>query len=285
MHPTLKLAFAALALAPIAPAIAEYPQNSAKNPPQAALSAPPPAYAPTVRHVLASPLVMRGTVSSVTRLKGADAANVQPGFVRFYVETNVQTLIRGASAVPPTVGYLVDIPIDSKGRVPKLKKAPVLLFARAVAGQPGQIQLVGQNGQENWTPEYEALVRKIVGQVVAPDAPPAIKSVGNAFHVPGSLPGEGETQIFLITENGAPVSLQVLRRPGEQPRWSVALGEIVDEAAGPPKADTLLWYRLACGLPRTLPASSVASETPENAGVARQDYEFVLDALGPCAVE
>jgi len=280
-----KLALTALAATLAAPTIAANPQNSAKNPPQVAPAPAPLAYAATVQHVLASPLVLRGTIMSLARLKGPDAVNVQPGFARFYVETNVVTLIRGDAAVPPVIGYLVDIPLDSKGRVPKLKRAPVLLFARAVPGQPGQIQLVGKNGQEAWTPEYEALVRKIVEQVVARDAPPAIKSVGNAFHVPGTLPAEGETQIFLITENGAPVSLQILRRPGERPSWAVALGEIVDETAGPPKSDTLLWYRLACGLPRALPSSSTASETPKNAAAARQDYQFVLDALGPCALD
>ncbi len=68
----------------------------------------------------------------------------------------------------------------------------------------------------------------------AADAPPRITGIGRAFHVPGSLPGESETQIFLQTADDRPISLTVLRRPGEQPRWSVALTEIVDEAAAPP---------------------------------------------------
>jgi hypothetical protein len=106
--------------------------------------------------------------------------------------------------------------------------------------------------------------------------------VGAAFHVPGSLPGEGETQIFLQTVDSRPVSLSILRRPGEQPRWSVSLGEIVDEAAGPPARDTLLWYRLACGLPASLPTTTTADLDPAAAAVAREDYAFVLTALGPC---
>ncbi|KAA5569740.1 hypothetical protein F3G50_31575, partial [Pseudomonas aeruginosa] len=80
-------------------------------------------------------------------------------------------------------------------------------------------------------------IRQIARDLVAPDAPPVITGVGNAFHVPGALPGEGETQVFLTTANGAPVSLSILRRPGEQPRWAVALSEIVDEAAAPPARD------------------------------------------------
>jgi hypothetical protein len=83
-----------------------------------------------------------------------------------------------------------------------------------------------------------------------PGAAPRITGIGRAFHVPGNLPGESETQIFLQTADSRPVSLSVLRRPGETPRWAVALSEIVDEAAVPPAPGTLLWYRLACTLPR-----------------------------------
>ena len=79
------------------------------------------------------------------------------------------------------------------------------------------------------------------------------------------------------------MSLQILRRPGQQPRWSVSLGEIVDESAGAPPKDSLLWYRLACGLPRQLPDSAVGGEDPDNARAARADYGVVLRELGPCA--
>src|SRR5207253_7979853 len=104
--------------------------------------------------------------------------------------------------------------------------------------------------------------RRIAADLVAADTPPTITGIGNAFHVPGALPGEGETQIFLTTADNRPVSLSILRRPGEQPRWAVALSEIVDEAAAPPARDTLLWYRLACSLPAALPAASTASLAP-----------------------
>ena len=97
-----------------------------------------------------------------------------------------------------------------------------------------------------------------------------------------AVPGEGETQVFLQTADQRPVSLSVLRRPGEEPRWAVALSEIVDEAAGPPPRDTLLWYRLACGLPRALPPRSTAALAPGDAEIAQADYRFVLAALGPC---
>src|SRR3546814_7628869 len=71
--------------------------------------------------------------------------------------------------------------------------------------------------------------------------------------VPGTIPGESETQIFLRTSDQRPVSLSVLRRPGEAPKWSVSLDEMVDESSAPAGRDTLLWYRLACFLPGQLP--------------------------------
>jgi hypothetical protein len=133
-----------------------------------------------------------------------------------------------------------------------------------------------------WTAAADARVRRIAADVVAADAPPAVTGIGNAFHVPGALPGEGETQIFLTTADNRPVSLSVLRRPGEPPRWAVALSEIVDEAAAPPARDTLLWYRLACALPAALPDRSTASLEPAEAAIAREDYAYILAALGRC---
>jgi hypothetical protein len=242
-----------------------------------------PSYATVARQVLGAPLILDARIRSAVRIKGAEAANVVPGRVRFYIEADVTALIRGSNAVSTRIGYVADLPLTERGREPKLKKQRVLLFARAVSSRSDQIQLTGHDSQRGWTPELDAFVRGIVREVVANDAPPAVTGVNNAFHVPGSLPGEGETQVFLQTTNGAPVSLQILRRPGEQPRWSVSLGDIVDESAGPPQPNTLLWYRLACGLPRTLPPESLESAEPANAATAREDYAMVLRALGPCA--
>jgi hypothetical protein len=88
--------------------------------------------------------------------------------------------------------------------------------------------------------------------------------------------------VFLTTADNRPVSLSVLRRPGERPRWAVALSEIVDDAAGPPRPGTLLWYRLACTLPPALPERSTAALEPVDADAARADYRVVISALGPC---
>lgn len=284
MIQTLFPALAILAAAPHSPGgfAAQNDQIVAENGQTSPMAALTLAYAPTVALVLQSPVIVDATIRSASRIKGAEAADLETNRARFYVEADVVALIRGPGAVPPRLGWLVDVPLDARGRVPKLRKLRVIAFARPVAGRAGQLQLVGRDSQIAWTPGDDAQIRRVVRDILAPGAPPAITGVGNAFHVPGSLPGEGETQVFLQTAGGDPVSILVLRRPGEQRRWAVALGEIVDEAAGPPPQGTLLWYRLACGLPRALPESAVANEEPARAALAAEDYAFVVAALGPC---
>ncbi|MES3057126.1 hypothetical protein O6V14_15945 [Sphingomonas faeni] len=239
-------------------------------------------YADIADLVLSAPIIADATVRSTSKIKAAEAPNLAPGLVRLYVEVDVTALVRGADGLPPRIGYLLDVMPDSAGRVPKFKKARVLIFARPVAGAVNQVQLVAPDAQLDWTPASDARARRIAKDALAGDAPPVITGVGNAFHVAGALPGEGETQIFLTTADQRPVSLSILRRPGEQPRWAVALSEIVDESAAPPAPETLLWYRMACALPPTLPERSTTSLEAADATIAREDYAYVLAALGPC---
>jgi hypothetical protein len=253
------------------------PQPGLAQPPAAAVQ---PSYADLADLALAAPVIADATVRSTNRLKGAEAAGVPAGLARLYVEADVVALIRGAGGLARRVGYLLDVPLDARGKLPSLKKARVLLFARPAAA--GQVQLVAPDGQLRWAPELDAQVRAIAREALGADAPPRLTGVGNAFHVPGALPGEGETQVFLQTADNRPVSLSVLRRPGERPRWAVALSEIVDEAAAPPPPGTLLWYRLACSLPPALPARSIAAIAPADAAKAQEDYRFILTQLGPC---
>lgn len=239
-------------------------------------------YADLADLVVASPLIIDATIRSALRIKGAEAAGVAANAARFYVEGDVVTLVRGTGAIPARVGWLVDVPLDARGRAPSLKKQRVLAFARPVAGRPEQIQLVARDAQRPWSPATDALTRRIATEAAGADAPPVVTGVKSAFFVPGSLPGEGETQIFLTTQDNRPAALSVLRRPGEQPRWSVALSEVIDENATAPTRDTLLWYRLACFLPAALPANAAAALSEEEAAHAREDYAFVMTQLGGC---
>ncbi len=226
-----------------------------------------------------APIVLRAKIISATRIK---APPTPSGAVRFYVEANVVSLIRGPQAVLPRLVWLVDMMPDSRGKIAKLAKADVLVAALPVAGRPGEIRLAARDAQPFWSPTLETRVRNIISSVAAPDAPPAITGIASAFHTAGTVTGEGETQIFLSTVTTAPISVSVLTRPGQPKRWAFALGEIVDESAAPPTPDTLAWYRLACFLPRALPDAAVGELPASDADAARTDYGFVVEALGVC---
>lgn len=250
---------------------------------QPAAERPSFSYPDLADRVLAAPVVMVVTVSDAIRLEPEQAPRLGSGQARVYVEAAAARLIRGPDGIPPQVRYLADVPLDAKGKLPKLRKAQMLLLARPVTGRPGELQLIAPDAQIPLTSDIETRVRAIVREAVRLDAPPKITGIASAFHVAGTIPGEGETQIFLSTPGNRPISLNVLRRPGQQPLWSVALTEVVDEAAQPPARETLLWYRLACGLPAALPAETIADLEPEAAEAARADYRFVREQLGVCA--
>lgn len=249
---------------------------------QSPVPAPSFSYADLADRALPAPVAVIATITDAIRLKPEQAPGLAAGHARLFVEASADTLIRGAGGVPPSIRYLADVLLDAKGKAPKLKGTQVLLLARPVAGKPGELQLVSPDAQMPLTPELEQRVRAILTEAVRPDAPPPVTGITSAFHVDGTIPGEGETQIFLSTREHRPISLNVLSRPGQERQWSVALGEIVDQAATAPAKDSLLWYRLACGLPATLPADATGDLGAEAAQAAAEDYRFVLEQLGPC---
>lgn len=251
-------------------------------------AAPPPSSGPALTYADladfadAADLVVQAQVSKQIELSPERAASVAPGHTRLYIEAKTKALLAGKAPLGESVRYLVDVPIDAKGRAPKLKKRDFLLFARAVPGRPGELQLIGPTAQIPFDEGTAARLRPILAELAAPDAAPAITGVRDALAVPGTLVGESETQIFLATKSGDPVSLTIVRRPGMEPVWGVSYSEIVDQAARPPARDTLAWYRLACFLPPQLPSGANLSQDPASRARAGQDYAFVLQQLGPC---
>ena len=239
-------------------------------------------YADLVDLALASPVVVRATIHRQSRLKPEESPGLTPGSVRLYVEADTAALLVGPD-LGESLRFLADVPTDAAGKVPKLAKTPVLVFGKVVPDRPGELQLTAADTMLAWTPALDSQVRAILTELISPDAPPPITGVREALHVPGNLAGEGETQLFFATANGRPVSISVVRRPGEPTRWGVSFGEIVDQAAQPPQPRTLAWYRLACALPPTLPAGAAISDTAADRQIAAEDYALVLRELGPCA--
>jgi hypothetical protein len=237
-------------------------------------------YADLADLALAAPITAHVKVKSAQRLSKEMAAGVRPGFVRMVVAADVIALIKASEDVPKRVRYLVDLPVDSRGKTEKLTKAESLIFA-AGAG-PATLRLVAPDAQIRWSMDNARIVRAILAEAAKADAPPVVRGIASAFHSEGSIPGEGETQIFLTSPEEKPVSLTVQRRAGEAPRWFVSQGEVVDEGTSQPKPNSLLWYRIACTLPSSLPTAAVEGQSVETISKIADDYKLVLEGLGRC---
>jgi hypothetical protein len=250
---------------------------------------PPPSVGPQFTYAdladlaLAAPVAAHVEVQRARRLSERDATNAPAGHRRFLIEADVIALIRGTGGLPNRVSYLVDVPDDPRGRPARLRRGDAfLILASRAPASPNELRLAAPDAHVPYSPRQAERLRAILAEAARPDSAPRLTGIGRAFHVPGSLPGESETQIFLQTADDRPISLTVLRRPGERPRWAVALGEIVDDAAAPPEPETLLWYRLSCSLPRALPPQSLSDSDRASARAIQEDYRLVLERLGPC---
>lgn len=273
MNKLLHLVAAAMLAAPL-PVMAQKTAIS--------LNVQPLTYADSADLALAARIVAHVRILKARAISREQSISVMPGRKRFLIDANVVALIRGDSGIARQIRYLVDVPLDWRGRPPKLKKAEMILFAQPVPERAGEVRLVTPDAQVAATPAMAARVRAILGDAARDAAPPIVTGIGNAFHTAGTLAGDGESQIFLTTRDGRPVSLSVLRSQSAAPIWSVSLGELVDQGGGPPARDSLLWYRLACFLPATLPQTSVAGLSDSDAAAVARDYQLIQTGLGTC---
>jgi hypothetical protein len=247
--------------------------------PAAAVS---PTYADLVSLAEPAAIVAEATVRDQVVVPPERAPGVRPGFVRLYIQAQTQRVLRSPGPLGESLAYLVDVPLNAKGKAPKLKKLTFIVFADPVQGSPGALQLVQPDAQLPFDPALEGRVRTVVEQLVARDAPPRITGVRDVISVAGNLAGESETQMSIETATGAPGSLTVIRRPNMAPQWGVSWTEVVDQSAAPPQPGTLAWYRLACSLPRQLQQRDFLQADEAGRQRARADYGLILDSLGPC---
>lgn len=259
-------------------ALAAIPASAAAPSDSAPVTATP-SYADLADLADAAPLVARAKVRKLVPLD----PKAHSGVTRFYVEAETEALLAGNAPIGVALTYLADLPLDAKGKPPALRKKSVLLFARAVAGRPGELQLVAPDAQIDWSEPVEATLRGILTALAAPSAPPRLLGVREALHVQGTLVGEGETQIFLDTADQSLAAITVTRVSGAAPAWSLSFSELVGDPGQVPEPDSLAWYRLACFLPSQLPPRANVSRAGEDRAAAVADYRFVLEQLGPCA--
>lgn len=243
---------------------------------------PEPTYADLVTYGESAQLVVIATVEEALALAPERAPDLAPDRVRLYVQAQTEMLVAGRMPVGSQLTYLVDLPRDSDGNVPDIEGAPVILFARSVPERPGFLQLISSEAHLPATPGLRERVRIVMEQLLASDPPPVVTGIRDGLAVAGNLAGESETQLFLDTRSRDPATITVLRRPGREPTWGVSFGEIVDQSARAPASETLAWYRLACALPASLPASVTVPGSISDRQRAAADYAFVIESLGPC---
>jgi hypothetical protein len=259
-----------------------------------AKAAPPPPAPPAVTYADLADLAdsasitVRAQVRDVTALEPERAHGVRAGWGRFYVEARTRALIAGNTMLGEVLKYLVDMPLDAKGRPPSMKGKDVLLFARLAPRRPEtankwvELQLVAPDAQVLWDPVSETRLRAILTELQSADAPKRIRGLREAIYVPGNLAGESETQMFLATADGSAASIVVVRKPGQPAQWGVTFSEVLDDALKPPTPETIAWYRLACFMPPRLPDHVNVSASPADKAAAADDYALVRRELGDC---
>ncbi|MBU6165970.1 MAG: hypothetical protein KGQ52_07535 [Alphaproteobacteria bacterium] len=242
-----------------------------------AQTAPPPdrlaSFADIADHVLAAPLIVRASIARTAPQRAAGAA--PPGRVRLAVTAMVSNPLLAPGPIGASLAFLWDAPAERRGRPPTFKGMEILAFLAPGAG-PGTARLISARAVQPWDPALADQVRTILADDRS-GAVPIITGVSNGFRADGTVPGESESQFFLTSRDNRPVTLVVQNRPGEVRRVAVARGDIIDESAQRVQPGTLLWYRLACFLPASLPVAAGGDDP----ALAR-DWRDALASLGPC---
>lgn len=234
-----------------------------------------PSHADLADLTLAAPVVIRATITNSERIADKDSSGLRPGRVRLLITAAVDAALVAPGAIPASLSWLWDAPLDARGKAPKPKGQPVLAWLAAPAAD-GKTRLVAGSGQQPWDAAIEARVRTIATEARSGSVP-AINGVANGFRADGTVPGESESQFFLTATGGNGVTMVVTTKPGEPRRVAVARGDVIDESAMIVRPETLLRYRLACYLPAELPKSAGGSDPALAA-----DWRAALASLGPC---
>ncbi len=254
----------------------------------AAQAAPPPpqgaplSWTDVADLSIASPVIVRATARRVVPLGRRSAPDVPAGEVRVLVEADLVSVLKAPGMLPARARWLWQGPAGPRGRPPLAAGDELLLFLvpelnDAPDAVPGDAyRLANAAGQLRWSADLEATVRTILAEVRRPDAPVAIRSITAGFHVPGTVEGESESQFFLATEDGRPMTLVVLRRPGAAPSVRLATGDLIDESASEIRPQTLVWRALACTMPPALPP-----DLDRDPGLAA-DFAEMRRQIGAC---
>src|SRR3546814_5601728 len=75
-------------------------------------------------------MVVEAEIRKTYRIKAKESPGIPAGYGRYLVTAEVVRLISGRDALPSRINYLVDVPFDSRGKLPKLKNELALLFLK-----------------------------------------------------------------------------------------------------------------------------------------------------------
>lgn len=234
-----------------------------------------PSYADLADLTLSAPAIVRATIANSERISDKESPGLTPGNARLLVTATVTASIIAPGAIPASLQWLWDAPLDPRGKTPKPKGLAVLAWL-APPATDGKTRLIARNAQLPWDAATEAQVRSIATEARSGSVP-IVTGVTNGFRADGTVAGESESQFFLSTAAGNNLTLVVTAKPGEPRRVAVARGDVIDESAARVLPATLLQYRLACALPAVLPANAGG----DDAALAA-DWTAALVAIGPC---
>lgn len=232
--------------------------------------------------IIDSNLVVDIIVRKVKKLPPSQSIGAPIGKERLLITANVQSLIRADRGINSEIKFLYDAPVNSRGKIPKLKKQRFFAFGRNVANRPDFIKLTYTDSILPYDAQMDLMIRSAITEVIAPNAAQKITGISSAFHSPGTIIGEGETQIFLNTEFRQPMALSVVSTGNQSRSWSLSTSEVIDINATEPRRSSLLGHRLACSLPQNIEPSKIESSDPRDSRKAADDYNFVKNAIGPC---
>ena len=269
------------ALCAVALALASAPAH-AQSPAPGPVASSPYGYADLADLADSASLVAIVEPRKIVRVANERAPGLSPGFGRYYVRADTKALLAGDTVLGEEVAYLVDLPLDSRGKPPKIKKRDMFVFARPVAGTVSELQLVEPTSQLPYDAASEQRLRAILVEMIDPAAPGKITGVREVIHVPGNLAGEGETQIFLQTADRSAASITVRHYADGRHEWGASFSELIADTGNPPRRNSLAWYRLSCFLPNTFAPQANLSTTPAARAQAMADYRMVLGELGVC---
>ena len=92
----------------------------------AAYSAEPaPSFADLADLTIAAPVIVHAVITNVERIGEKDSPGLAPGRARLLVRARVDAALVAPSAVPASLSWLWDAPLDGRGKAPKPSKVSV----------------------------------------------------------------------------------------------------------------------------------------------------------------